>query len=691
MQVADEWYPKFEYAEDIPCLVAAAFGAFCGYTLVASKRIIMEGFEAFEKIPRDDMKDPISIHYFGKQSVVSQQLHHFGANPTTDLRLYVEAFVDVQERAMCGNSEKYTESEHKKIKHAQQRGLRYAKPAYTGARKRQPQVTDSIEKPHERDWILQNWNSRTIYSDLLAHKITKTACDKLTVPQRLAKIYGYERTQMFEDTKGQDKSIAALRALRIQARGADVVTMSKLVKDVVFYLKNHFVITGMFSVPRALFNFALVPATESPDDVSELEWLHLFEARAETPVDFAIAAMGGRTFFEVVDPRPESKVQISLNRRQRDSTTHIQVNAVSVNGAAGSTLHLGMQGRLCYIDVLQWCSYGKLGELLGSLRAHGTALGNIHINTLAVADANECGAMLTPPLVKVGGQSIVPLGGVDCLSIVPLRDKTDVRSDGVLRVGSLQLVRDLILSRAFTEFTTVSAVGDLVGWTSEAEDELVSWGMVERMTRDGITTLSLRLARIEVSCVRVPVISDLVSNIFKPGPRRPFAKFGRLELVRYLLSTGWSSVVVPNVYRKGRPKFFPTSFLACELLHLQALALSPTIFEKPGNATFISHTALSIYYKLLFTMDDLSSMAALNFAQIRDMGQDGWKAFANGLGYDVAGADEFDDEAVAASESSAPCLKTWYPWRRQCQRQSPQSCPNTTPYTSSIAATRRCT
>jgi hypothetical protein len=74
----------------------------------------------------------------------------------------------------------------------------WSKPAFTGARKRKPQINKMLQTPAERDFVVRNWFSRDIYTRLLSHKLTAAAVQRLTIAQRHAKIYGYERSQQFE-------------------------------------------------------------------------------------------------------------------------------------------------------------------------------------------------------------------------------------------------------------------------------------------------------------------------------------------------------------------------------------------------------------------------------------------------------------------------------------------------------------
>jgi hypothetical protein len=178
----------------------------------------------------------------------------FGPAPINDLWEYPLAFVEVQERAFCGNSERHAEREHIGVKIAASgRGLKYAKPAYTCARKRHHQAARMLADSTQRDWVLQTWRDRSLYRDLLCPKYTAAEVNRMSIYQRHAVIYGYDLRQVFADTSDQQRCVGALTDARelVQHVGADELTTSDTL--VVNFLKNHFVPTSVFSVPHYMF------------------------------------------------------------------------------------------------------------------------------------------------------------------------------------------------------------------------------------------------------------------------------------------------------------------------------------------------------------------------------------------------------------------------------------------------------
>ena len=192
--------PKYEYGRHIPHSIARAFGLYCGYGMEASNRCVDRCFDEFAASALDP-HHYVSQQLFNPERVVAQQLDAFRKDPILELRQYPDAFIEIRARAFHGKfSERYTEKEHKDVKVTATRGLRFSEPAYCCAKKRKPQLETMLATPRQRGWILQRWNDRTIVRQLLEHKLDNKSVDMSTTAQLHAKVYGYERTQMFATT-----------------------------------------------------------------------------------------------------------------------------------------------------------------------------------------------------------------------------------------------------------------------------------------------------------------------------------------------------------------------------------------------------------------------------------------------------------------------------------------------------------
>jgi hypothetical protein len=105
---------KTEYYMHIPHSVVCIFAQYMGFSVEECKRALRECFLECDNIT-DKMKnaDSISVFYFSRDSVVSQQLYQI-ANGNLNLQDCPEAFVEMQERAFASNVARYIEAEHKK-------------------------------------------------------------------------------------------------------------------------------------------------------------------------------------------------------------------------------------------------------------------------------------------------------------------------------------------------------------------------------------------------------------------------------------------------------------------------------------------------------------------------------------------------------------------------------------------------
>jgi hypothetical protein len=149
------------------------------------------------------------------------------------------------------------------------------------------------------------------------------AVSKLTLSQRLARIYGYDKASHFKttdcDTRLVEKFALATRDLCKQ----DVLPATENMKVVIDFLKTRFEQNQIYSMPCLLFNAAMnaVNADTLPGDISCFE---IAVALAPWGEEFALQLSEEDrhpVFFTVVDARPESKYQVrvghvAVNRNQ---------------------------------------------------------------------------------------------------------------------------------------------------------------------------------------------------------------------------------------------------------------------------------------------------------------------------------------------------------------------------------------
>ena len=87
--------------------------------------------------------------------------------------------------------------EHRRVEHTQRRGLAVAKPAYTCARMRYPQISLMLDTTEGMDFAVQSWNT-CLFKPLLQHNFTSAQIANLSLAERHAWLYQYHRKVQFE-------------------------------------------------------------------------------------------------------------------------------------------------------------------------------------------------------------------------------------------------------------------------------------------------------------------------------------------------------------------------------------------------------------------------------------------------------------------------------------------------------------
>ena len=88
-----------------------------------------------------------------------------------------------------------------------------------------------------------------------------------------------------------------------------------------------------------------------------------------------------------------------------------------------------------------------------------------------------------------------------------------------------------------------------------------------------------------------------------------------------LLQDGWrpASRSCGDWYKQGDAKNLPQGLLDRPEMHLKALCLHESIWEKPGGLQQIAHSGSSAYYELLLKEADLSAVRAWSLKQCHDV------------------------------------------------------------------------
>ena len=84
-------------------------------------------------------------YYFGRTSLVSQQLYHYATDPESDLHQYQEGFLEARDAALALTVERATEREHLLVKTNSKRGTKVLDPGHVCSRKRKRQIDDDLD------------------------------------------------------------------------------------------------------------------------------------------------------------------------------------------------------------------------------------------------------------------------------------------------------------------------------------------------------------------------------------------------------------------------------------------------------------------------------------------------------------------------------------------------------------------
>ncbi|CAE7307383.1 unnamed protein product [Symbiodinium sp. CCMP2592] len=211
---------KFAYAQTIPWVVCAAFGGYTGIPWARCKAAISEGFRQYSQATTGGaFVDAVSFRAFSGQTLESRQLKAF-ADSELPLRHYAEAWTMVQEYSFCSLAERGTERQHSEIRNAARRGQRYAGPAVVASRKREKQVVAMIGDPQQLQFLVAHWRDRQIWEHLLEHCLPKQTVRRMTVVQRLAKVYAYHPDEHFMDVSEEATAQAVYQKALLDASAA---------------------------------------------------------------------------------------------------------------------------------------------------------------------------------------------------------------------------------------------------------------------------------------------------------------------------------------------------------------------------------------------------------------------------------------------------------------------------------------
>lgn len=530
---------KFQYVKTLPFKIAGCFGEYAGYGLPAAKQCVRECFQDFDAMDLAHV-DPISKFLFSRESLTSQQFWQFTQDPLLHLHELPEAFVEGQERSFASSWERPTEGQHKGIKNATSRGFRYTQPGVADVRFRKPQIEEMMEVPEQYEFVLENWQSRSIYKTLLSHVGGPQEVNRWTHSQRMARIFSYGSKDHFGDIKEQALSIRTASSVTLQVAKRGHVQPTPSMALIIAYLKNIFTSTSVFSLPTPLFNAAQRdPLLVAPPAVT-LERVSSEAIVATVPVEMPASEL---TFFKVVDPRPEAKYQKQLTSAAVSRTT-IVVKLVTFlrDTASGSEVEVSTAPPVL-VDLSYWASLEHYQSVMDSLRVWQTrpgdlalqlalpashaAPGVVHMpSDVGAVDDDDMLADLVEYVDPVGEELALPIGNVaiECVGFTLSRQ-------------AIGIVQDLVRRNAFSEFSRSTYIMNLENCSQAAVTELVAAGLVEHGTSMfGESNLSLNLASGRLVGV-LRVVSPIQAKTMPSA--LGFKKWSKIEMAQELCRSGW--------------------------------------------------------------------------------------------------------------------------------------------------------
>jgi hypothetical protein len=257
--------------------------------------------------------------------------------------------VDVQDCAFVSLSSRRVESEHVAIKHGSTQGFRHTYPAMTCARARSPQTLLMLDSAAGMDFVIMTWNSRTIWSELLEHELSKPAIAALPTSKRHAKVYRYAGEDHFHDHSELSSALACWSSSELKNKAQPAIPLSPLMGVVIEYFKSRLAPNDVVSVPAGLLLSASAPCEAMPEALTNADVLH--EIRPRPAFGAAVADL---RFFRVVDTRPENKVQIKSNHLMKQKTL-IKAVTLKVISDTDDGIYVQPSGLLCVVTVVRLC------------------------------------------------------------------------------------------------------------------------------------------------------------------------------------------------------------------------------------------------------------------------------------------------------------------------------------------------
>ena len=632
---------KFAWCTRLPFKIAGAFSLYVDKELLEVTSFVRSCFEEFRTAHHE--MDVVSRDLFGMETSESRELWEFCMQDehTPDLRsleCFPHAFVAVQERAFTPLAERHLESQHKGIKWALQRGFKKAMPATTCARQRRRQVVAMLKSAAQKEFVIMNWSTRSMWSDLLGHVVAPADIAKMSLAQKLARCYCYSQEDHFVETPEDDDAAAAfLRALA--GTGRPAFTLTADMRQWVSFLKQQLGNGVLCTFPLDVFELlgsdpeyeeALADA-DSPGFELDNKTLQagLGEQEMELP-DFTSEAF---VFCQVVDARPENRAKVKQGAAESSNRTTMLVQEFPrvkwlQKQAPDATVEVSKQGaRTVLLDLERACSEDIFVRMMREVCVWSceTAGRQMELRGIAaepgdVADIFEVEDARLPRLLEDEASLVALMQQANAVVPQPGPEQVVVQAAGI----NLSVIEQ----EAAAAVLNAGAVGSTAVPVASVTSARVSLATVLRLAERRVVQIFEDDFGEWLVHIAAPFLLHMSLHWKHPVPlshaqvaahRRSHVRgLNKIEFVRGLVRMEWTwpGRQQPKQLECDGPRIIPAKVLSRPEAHLKCLFLAPILFGKPGGLKVIFHTCTEQYYNFLLQAEDMSSISGLSLQQI---------------------------------------------------------------------------
>ena len=104
------------------------------------------------------------------------------------------------------------------------------------------------------DFVVSNWNSRRIFSNLLGHIASKAEVSLMSLAVKHARIYGYHQKDHFADRSTEQKHILLASGIAAGLQRKPDVPTTPVAALIVEFVKSRIGFPGVLSVSARLFS-----------------------------------------------------------------------------------------------------------------------------------------------------------------------------------------------------------------------------------------------------------------------------------------------------------------------------------------------------------------------------------------------------------------------------------------------------